>query len=313
MYKYVVRRLLYAVPTMFIVVTLIFFVMRVMPGDPAAEILGEYATEETLKELREQLGLNRPLIEQYLAFLYEMASGEFGDSIFTGESVAGLIAEVFPFTLELTITGILVGSLIGIPLGVYSALHRNTFLDHVGRIFALSGLSMPIFFMGVLLLLVFAVQLQWFDVISGISSDTLGSRLQNLVLPSLTIGMVQAAFLMRITRSSMLEVISQDYIRTARSKGLAEKIVSYKHALKNALLPVVTVLGLYVGTIIGGAVLTETVFTRPGLGKVLADAVLSRDYPVIQVALIIFSLLVVLVNLLTDLAYALLDPRIKVE
>jgi ABC-type dipeptide/oligopeptide/nickel transport system permease component len=311
MYKYVVRRLLYAVPTMFIVVTLIFFVMRVMPGDPAAEILGEYATEETLKELREQLGLNRPLIEQYLAFLYEMASGEFGDSIFTGESVAGLIAEVFPFTLELT--GILVGSLIGIPLGVYSALHRNTFLDHAGRIFALSGLSMPIFFMGVLLLLVFAVQLQWFDVISGISSDTLGSRLQNLVLPSLTIGMVQAAFLMRITRSSMLEVISQDYIRTARSKGLAEKIVSYKHALKNALLPVVTVLGLYVGTIIGGAVLTETVFTRPGLGKVLADAVLSRDYPVIQVALIIFSLLVVLVNLLTDLAYALLDPRIKVE
>lgn len=312
MYKYVVRRLLYAIPTMFIVVTLVFFVMRVIPGDPAAEILGEYATEETLDELREQLGLNRPLIEQYLSFLYDMARGKFGDSIFTGESVAGLIAEVFPLTLELTIAGILVGCLIGIPLGVYSALHRNTFLDHVGRIFALSGLSMPIFFMGVLLLLVFAVQLQWFDVISGISSDTLGSRLQNLVLPSLTLGLVQAAFIMRITRSSMLEVISQDYIRTARSKGLAEKIVSYKHALKNALLPVVTVLGLYLGTIIGGAVLTETVFTRPGLGKLLADAVLSRDYPVIQVALIIFSLLVVLVNLLTDLTYALLDPRIKV-
>ncbi len=313
MYKYFVNRVILAVPTVLIVVTLIFFSLRILPGDPADAILGEYATPETLHELREELGLNRPLHVQYVAFFADLLRWDLGDSMSTGYPVGLMIAEMFPFTVELTIASIFVGTLIGVPLGVFSALNRNTFLDHVGRIVSLTGLSLPIFYLGVLLLLVFSLQLQWFPVIAGSDADELLPRLHNLVLPAITIGLVQAAFLMRITRSSMLEVISQDYIRTARSKGLPKAVISYKHALKNALLPVVTIMGLYVGTIISGAVLTETVFTRPGIGKMLADAVFTRDYTVVQATLVIFASLVIMVNLLTDLTYGFLDPRIKFD
>ena len=311
MYKYMVNRMILIVPTVLIVVTLIFAALRILPGDPAYAILGEYATPDTLREVRQELGLDQPWHVQYYRFMWDLVRMDLGESMSTGAPVAELIADVFGYTVELTFASIIVGSLIGVPLGIYSALRRNTMLDHVGRIVALTGLSLPIFYLGVLLLLVFAVKLEWFPVISAGTTDTLLDRVHNLVLPAFTIGLVQAAFLMRITRSSMLEVISQDYIRTARSKGLPQRVVAYKHALKNALLPVVTVMGLYVGTIISGAVLTETVFTRPGIGKLLADAVFTRDYPVVQVTLVIFSSLVILVNLLTDLTYGFLDPRIQ--
>lgn len=310
MRNYVIRRLLLTLLTLWSVLTIIFIVLRVLPGDPALVIAGEHATAETIARLRERMGLNQPLLLQYLTFLKELATANLGQSVHTGQSVLEQVRSVLPHTVSLAVASMVVGSLIGIPLGIVSAVHRGRPIDFVCRIVALTGLSTPAFYLGILLMLVFAVKLRWFPVMSRPDGPLL-SQLQHLILPGLSLGLIQASFVTRMTRAAILEMLREDYVRTARSKGLAEPRVLYSHVLRNSLIPIVTVIGLYTGTLLGGAVLTEIVFNRPGLGKLLVGAILQRDYPVIQGGLAVFTAMVALVNLTIDLLYGILDPRIR--
>ncbi|MEO9101547.1 MAG: ABC transporter permease, partial [Burkholderiaceae bacterium] len=280
----VARRLLQSVPTLLAVVTLIFVAIRTLPGDPALAILGDTATAEAIAAVRERLGLNQPLWQQYLDFLGGLLRGDLGSSLVYNKPVVGELLRVLPLTLELTIASILLGSLIGIPLGIVSALYRNRFIDYATRVFSLLGFSFPVFYAAILLILVFAVWLPWFPVISSSSVDggTLGSRLHDLVLPAATGALGLIAMITRATRSALLEVLGEDYIRTARAKGLNKRTVILRHALRNALIPMVTVIGLYFALIIGNSVLIETVFTRPGLGSMIVGSLDNRDYPMVQ-------------------------------
>jgi peptide/nickel transport system permease protein len=240
-----------------------------------------------------------------------LLQGNLGDSLITGKSISEQIWSVFPDTLALALAALVVGAAVGIPIGVITAVKRNGWIDFSGRVFALLGFSFPSFYLGVLLLLVFSVWLGWFPVIHSMRGDSVGEYLQKLVLPGLSLGLVQAAYVTRLTRSTMIEALSQDYVRTAFAKGLTPYEVFFKHALRNVLVIVITAMGVYTGTILGGAILTETVFNRPGLGKLLIGAIAQRDYNLIQSGLIVFSLIIVFVNLLVDLSYGLLDPRVK--
>lgn len=311
MLRFLLRRIFSLLLIAVAVPTIVFFVMRMVPADPALVVLGDQATAESLAAYRKQSGLDQPLPVQYARFLSGLARGDLGNSMISGEPIFGQIAAVFPHTLSLAIGALVIGALIGIPLGVATAVRRNTWVDFGGRIFALLGFSFPSFYLGVLLLLVFSVWLGWFPVIHTMRGDTVGEYLNKLALPALSLGLVQAAYVTRLTRSTMLEVLNQDYIRTAFAKGLAGHKVYYKHALRNVLITVITAMGLYTGTILGGAILTETVFNRPGLGKLLIGAIAQRDYNLIQSGLIVFALVIMVVNLLVDLSYSLLDPRIK--
>jgi ABC-type dipeptide/oligopeptide/nickel transport system permease component len=264
-----------------------------------------------LAAYRKQSGLDQPLLVQFGRFLSRLAHGDLGNSMISGEPILGQIAAVFPHTLSLALGALVIGALIGIPLGVATAVRRNTWVDFGGRVFALLGFSFPSFYLGVLLLLVFSVWLGWFPVIHTMRGDSIGEYLNKLALPALSLGLVQAAYVTRLTRSTMLEALNQDYIRTAFAKGLTGRKVYYKHALRNVLITVITAMGLYTGTILGGAILTETVFNRPGLGKLLIGAIAQRDYNLIQSGLIVFALVIMVVNLLVDLSYSLLDPRVK--
>lgn len=311
MYKYIIKRFILMIPIVFAVMTLVFFVMHVVPGDPAYIILGENATPEAVGELRKNLGLDKPLMVQYIDFLTDFAKGDLGRSIQNGIPVASLIQRVFPFTLDLTVASVLVGVATGIPLGILAALRRNSSFDFISRLVSLAGISMPPFFLGICLLLVLGFKLRLFPIVGGGELGNIPERLHFLVLPSLSMGLVLAAYVMRMTRSCMLEVIREDYMRTARAKGLKEAVVIYKHGLRNALIPVVTVIGNYIGYMLGGAVLIETVYSRPGMGKLLVDAIMARDYPVVQSTIIVFAFLVALTNLVIDLLYSLINPRIK--
>lgn len=313
MLRFFVLKTLSAFVIILSVATIVFFAMRMIPADPAEVVLGDQATPESLAAFREKAGLNRPLAAQYQAFLMGMAQGDLGKSLVTGRPIGEQIAAVFPYTLSLALGALVIGVLIGVPTGVLSAIRRNTWIDFTGRIFALLGFSFPTFYLGVLLLLVFSVWLGWFPVIHSMRGTGLGEHLTKLVLPALSLGLIQAAYVTRLTRSTMLEVLGQDYIRTALAKGLRPAKVYFKHALRNVLVPVVTAVGLYTGTILGGAILTETVFNRPGLGKLLVGAIAQRDYNMIQSGLIVFALTIMLVNLLVDLSYGLLDPRVRNE
>ncbi|MGE0797111.1 MAG: ABC transporter permease [Lautropia sp.] len=313
MLAYTAKRLAAAVVIMWAVATLVFFAMRLVPADPAEVVLGEYATQEAMQAFRRSAGLDRPLAEQYLTFMEGLLRGDLGRSLITNQPVADQIAKLFPYTLELALASLFVGAAIGIPLGVLTAAHRDTWIDYLGRLFALSGFSFPAFYLGILLLLLFSLQLEWLPVVHSFQTDEWGERLQKLILPAGSLGIIQAAYITRLTRSSMLEQMGADYVRTARSKGLSEARVQYKHVLRNVLIPVVTAMGLYTGTILGGAVLTETVFNRPGIGKLLIGAIAQRDYNLIQSGLMIFAFVVVLINLLVDLSYSLIDPRVKYE
>ena len=311
MLGFLFRRLLSLLVILVAVPTIVFFVMRLVPADPAQVVLGDQATEESLVAFRHKAGLDQPLIVQYGKFVSGLATGNLGNSVITGQPIGAQIAAVFPDTLTLALGSLLVGALIGIPIGVITAVRRNTWIDFSGRIFALLGFSFPSFYLGVLLLLVFSVWLGWFPVIHTMRGSSVGEYLHKLVLPALSLGLVQAAYVTRLTRSTMLEVLSQDYIRTAFAKGLVARRVYFKHALRNVLITVITAMGLYTGTILGGAILTETVFNRPGLGKLLIGAIAQRDYDLIQSGLIVFALIIMVVNLLVDLSYSFLDPRIK--
>ncbi|GAB5377416.1 MAG: ABC transporter permease subunit [Acuticoccus sp.] len=313
MTAFVIKRLGFAVITLFGVLTIVFFIVRVLPGDPALVILGDQASQASIESLRERLGLNAPIYVQYLQFLGGVLVGDWGTSLVSGRPVIQEIMKVLPATLELTIVSLILGAVIGIPLGVWSAIRRNKLTDYVVRVASLLGLSLPAFVSGILLLIAFAINLNWFPVISSGQGTTLGDRLSDLALPAINLGLIMAAYITRVARSAMLEVLNQDYVRTAEAKGLAFAIIVWRHCLRNALIPVVTVVGLYLGILIGNSVLTEIVFNRPGLGKLIVGALNQRDYTMLQGMMVIYTLIVVMVNLVTDLVYGLIDPRIKYQ
>ena len=301
------------IPTLWVIVTFVFLAMHLLPGDPAIAILGEYASAESLASLREKLGLNRPLYVQYFSFLGNLVQGDLGTSLANNKEVSWLILRMLPYSVMLTISSIIVSIIIGVPIGILSALKRNKLIDYIGRIFALLGFSTPAFYLGILLLLFLSLKLDLFPMIGGGDLDDPVSLLYHLVLPAMSGGLVMASIIMRMTRSSVLDVLNEDYIQTARSKGLHEMVVIYKHALKNALIPVIAVIGVYVGVALGTAVLTEIVYNRPGIGKLLVGAVYNRDYPTVQGTLCVFAAFIAVVNLLTDLTYGIVDPRIRFE
>ncbi len=308
---FVIKRLGFAVFTLFAVLTLVFFIVRVLPGDPAMVILGDQASMAAIEALRARLGLDQPLYVQYVTFLEGVFTGDWGVSMVTGRPVIREILNVLPATIELTVVSLVLGGVIGIPLGIWAAINRNALPDYVTRLGSLLGLSFPAFVSAILLLLVFAIQLRWFPVISSGQGETIGARIRDLTLPAVNLGLIMAAYITRVTRSSMLEVLGQDFVRTARAKGVPWPVIVWRHCLRNALIPVVTVVGLYLGILIGNSVLTEIVFNRPGLGKLIVGALNQRDYTMLQGMMVIYTLIVVSVNLLTDLSYGLIDPRVK--
>ncbi|SFU23222.1 ABC transporter permease [Mesorhizobium sp. YR577] len=310
MIGYVIRRLLLAIPTLLAMLTMVFVLVRLVPGDAAVAMLGDRADGATLQALRVELGLDQPIAVQYLHFVSDVATGNFGRSMMSGRTVLEEVALVLPYTLELAAAAMVIGTLFGIPLGVIAACRRNQWPDYASRLLSLVGLSFPGFVSAILLLLAFAVWLQWLPVMSRASDDPV-SHLRNLVLPALNLGLIMTAYIARVTRSSMLDVLGEDYIRTARAKGVKPRTLILRHALGNALIPIVTVVGLYFGTLIGNSVLTEIVFTRPGLGKLILGALQSRDYTMLQGLMVVFATFVILVNTATDLIYALVDPRVS--
>jgi ABC-type dipeptide/oligopeptide/nickel transport system permease component len=309
--EFLVRRLLLAIPTLLLSMTLIFVLARIAPGDPALVILGDQATKESLDLLRAKLGLDEPLLVQYRDFLGGILTGDLGRSLVTGKSVWSELLAVLPYTIELTLAALFLGVLFGVPLGVYAAVHRNLWPDMAARLFSLAGLSFPAFVTAILLLLVFAIQLPWFPVISAPRVDDPIDRLRNLVLPAFNLGLIMTAYVTRVARSSMLNVLGEDYIRTARAKGIGGSAVLWRHALRNAMIPVATVVGLYLGTMLGNSVLTEIVFNRPGLGKLLLGALGQRDYTMLQGLMVFFAGVIVLANAATDIAYGIIDPRVR--
>jgi len=307
MLRFVALRLVMALPTLWAVLTLVFVLVRIVPGDPALVILGDQATEQALVALRHRMGLDVPLWDQYLQFMGAVLRGDLGISMVRNRPVWGEVA------LELTFVGILLGVVMGLPLGVLAAQHRGGWIDAVARWTSLLGLSFPAFISGILMLLLLAVELPWFPVIGNAPFANPPAHFRALVLPALNLGFIMVAYVARVTRSGMLASLSEDYIRTARAKGVPARLVVWRHALRNALIPVVTVVGLYFGILIGNSVLTEIVFNRPGLGKLIVGALNDRDYTMLQGLMVIYALVVVVANLATDLAYGAVDPRIRVR
>ena len=295
-------------PTVLLVLTLVFVALRILPGDPALAVLGENATAQQLADFRHKIGLDLPLWRQYLDFLRTSLTFNFGQSFASPFPVAMLVKLNLPYTVELTIASTLIGTVIAVPLGVAAAVRRGTGIDSAARVFSLIGYAVPDFFLAAVLLIAFALELGWFPVNGG--GAGLADRMWHLVLPALTLGLVKAAFLSRLTRGSVLEVVRKDYVRTARAKGAPERRVVYRHALRNALLPVVTGLGLSVLSTLSGSVAIELIFGRPGLGSMLIGAIETRDYPVVQAGIVVFALFVVGVNMAMDVVYVLLDPRV---
>jgi ABC-type dipeptide/oligopeptide/nickel transport system permease component len=310
--RFALKRALLAIPTLLAMLTVVFVLARLVPGDAAAVILGDMANEASLRALRAQLGLDRPIYVQYFEFIGNVLTGNLGRSLSSGRSVLEEVRLVLPYTVELTVAAMAIGILVGLPLGVHAAARRNRWPDYVGRLVSLVGLSFPAFVSGILMLLVFAIELRWFPVLGGgRAGGGFVDSLRNLALPALNLGLIMAAYIMRVTRSSMLSVLGEDYIRTARAKGVRGTGLLLRHGLRNALIPIVTVVGLYFGALIGNSVLTEIVFNRPGLGKLILGALNARDYTLLQGLMIVFAAFVVLVNTLTDLAYGAVDPRVK--
>jgi ABC-type dipeptide/oligopeptide/nickel transport system permease component len=311
MFNYAVRRILQSIPILLVVLTLVFIVSRVLPGDPAVAALGDYASKEAVNALREKMGLNIPLWLQYFRFLGDLCKGNLGKSIITGYPVASQIVKALPYTLELTLSAIFIGYLLGIPLGIPAAVRRNSLIDYFNRVFSLLGLSIPAFYLGILLMLIFSLKLKLFPVVGGGDLSSLSSNLRHLFLPALSLGLIMTAYITRMTRSSLLNILREDYVRTARSKGITERVVLFKHALRNALIPIVALGGVYAIVLIGSSVMTEIVFSRPGLGSLMVGAIKQRDYTTLQSVMVIYSVIVVILNLLTDLVYGFIDPRIQ--
>lgn len=305
MIGFLVRRILAAIPVLFGVATLVFFILRLLPGDPIALMLaGAPADEETMNNLRQQFGLDQPLIMQYFTFLGHIATGNFGQSFVRSEPVMGMIGEQFVSTLMLTLASTVIAVVLGAVLGVISAIHRNGWADFVIRIISLLGISMPTFWSGILLILIFSVHLNWFPA-------TGSGGFSRLVLPACALGLVGAGFIVRMVRNSMLEVVGEQFIMTLRSKGLSERIVMYQHALRNALIPAVTMVGVQIGELLAGAVIIETVFARQGLGRLIVDAIMNKDFPTVEGAVLFTAIVYVVVNILVDVSYSVIDPRVR--
>lgn len=304
MWRYIVRRLFILVPVLLAVALVTFLMLHLIPGDPARSVAGLNADDAEVETIRRQLGLDKPLAVQFAIFLGNTARGDFGRSINSRKPVARELAERLPATVHLAVAAALISTTLGLATGVVSAVRRQSLLDLAVTGFAIAGVSVPIYWLGLMLILVFAVHLQWFPT-TGYDS------LRHLVLPAVTLGYYSTAVISRMTRSSMLDVLSRDYIRTARAKGLANSVVISRHALKNAMIPTVTVVGLQVGALLSGAVITEFVFAWPGVGKYAVDATLARDYPVVQTVVLMMAVIFTTVNLAVDLLYAYLDPRIR--
>jgi len=312
MTKFIIRRLLLAIPTLLGVTFFVFLSLRLVPGDPAIALAGELATPELIQQVREELGLDQPIPVQYANYVFRMVQGDMGQSIRSRLPVTEEIQQRLPRTLTLASVSLLVSSMIGIPIGVFAATRPNSWFDGGSMIFALLGISMPIFWLGLMLMILFSVLIpQWFGLAGPLLPPTGSGTWQHLVMPVIALAANSMALQSRMTRSCMMEVLREDYIRTARAKGQRERIVIYRHALRNAMLPIVTIIGLQFGTLLGGAVLTETVFAWPGIGRLLVDAIGFRDYPIIQGTVLVIAVGFVLTNLIVDVLYAYLDPRIQ--
>ncbi|CUA88921.1 ABC-type dipeptide/oligopeptide/nickel transport system, permease component [Chelatococcus sambhunathii] len=312
MTRYILQRLLGMLAVMFTVVTIVFIIVRIAPGDPAAVMLGPDATPADIAALRARLGLDQPLVVQYLFFLGQLIKGDLGQSIFLDMPVTRALAERAEPTFFLTLFSILIASAIALPVGILSAYKRGTLFDQAVTTFAMFAASIPSFWLGLVLIQVFAVRLGWFPVAGyGGPDASFLTRLSHLVLPAVALGVVSSALITRFTRASMLDVLNDDYVRTARSKGMGEFRVVMRHAFKNALIPVLTVIGLTAALLVSGAVVTETVFSLPGVGNLVVSAVLRRDYPVIQGALLVIAAIYVLINFGIDMLYILIDPRVR--
>ena len=304
--RFIGRRLGRLLLTVFLISTLVFFVIRVIPGDPALIIAGMDAPAETVQAIRAKLGTDQPLTVQYLQWLSSIARFDFGNTMISGEPVAKLILERFPLTLMLAFLGIVIGILIAIPLGVVSAVKRWSFWDYFGLVFSQLGMAIPSFWLGILLLLVFAVKI---PILPLFGADTAA----HFVLPAFSLGVARAAVILRLTRASMVEELSKEYVITARAKGLTERMVKYKHALKNALLPVITVTGIEFGYMLGGAIIIEQVFSLPGLGRLFLYGIYQRDFPLIQGGVVFVAIIFSLINFLADILYSIVNPRIRIE
>jgi peptide/nickel transport system permease protein len=302
--RFIGRRLLLAIPTLLGVATVVFFLIRLIPGDPARAIAGETATEEQVERIRENLGLNLPLWEQYVRFILNLVRGDLGTSTVTGNAVLADVSTRLPSTFGLASVALLIGIVVGLSLGIVAALNRGKPVDVIVSAISVGGMSMPTYWLGLNLIVIFAIQLRWFPA-SGATAPL------SIVLPSITLATLSVAVIARMTRSSMLEVLSQDFVRTAQAKGASPARVVLRHALPNAIPPILTVIGVQFGLMLGGAVLTETVFTWPGMGRLLVDSIFARDFPVVQGCVLIFSVGFIVVNLVVDLLYSVVDPRIS--
>ncbi len=312
MFAYIVRRILATIPVMAVVALFVFSLLYIAPGDPAAVIAGDQATPADVERIRQSLGLDRPFLVRFGEWVWRILRGDLGVSIFTNLPVSTMIAQRVQPTLSLMVLTLLLAVTIAVPMGVVAAWRQGTLVDRAVMGFAVLGFSVPVFVVGYLLAYVFALELDWLPVQGYTSIDQgIWPWLENLILPAVALGGVYIALIARITRATMLEVLQQDYIRTARAKGAGQGSILFLHALKNAAVPIVTVIGIGVALLIGGAVVTESVFAIPGLGRLTVDAILRRDYPVIQGVVLLFSFVYVLVNLLIDILYTFLDPRIR--
>jgi peptide/nickel transport system permease protein len=303
---FVARRIGQAAIALIGVLIVAFFLLRVLPGDPAALMLSEFGTPQQVEALRESMGLNEPLVVQFFTFLGQAVTGDFGESLARHRSALTVVLEYLPATLQLATTALILTVVVAVPLGTIAALRKGTWVDGVVSVLGVLGQSMPTFWIGIMLIVFIAARTGWVPT-SGYG------EFRHLILPTITLAFVQIALISRLTRSSLLDVVSQDYLRTARSKGISENRVIFTHGLRNAILPVVTMLGLQLGALLGGAVVTEAVFGWPGIGSLLLSAIGSRDYPVVQVIIILSAVIFILVNLVLDLLYGALDPRIKLK
>ncbi|WP_156291848.1 ABC transporter permease [Oceanobacillus salinisoli] len=310
--KYIIKRIINMIPTLLIVAIIVFLITRMIPGDPAAVMLGPQASVQEVEKLTEELGLNKPLHIQFFDYIGNLLQGDFGNSLTYNQPIADLIMDRFPNTVILAISALIIAIMIGVPAGIISATRQNSILDYTVTTISLIGVSMPVFWLGVMLVLYFSVNLGWFPS-TGMGSMDEGffTFIRHLILPSLTLATIPMSQFARITRSSMLEVVSQDYVKTARSKGVREFIVICKHAFKNAFTPLLTVMGLQISSLLGGAVLTETIFSWPGMGLLIIDAIEKRDFVVVQGTVLFIALIFVVVNLVVDILYKVVNPKIN--
>ena len=315
MQSYIIKRLILFIPTLILVTVIIFLVLRIVPGDPALMIVAgenEDYSEEQLEKTRKDLGLDKPIHVQYGVWVWGMLQGDFGTSFFWRSSVSDDLKERLPITLELTILALIIATMVAVPLGVLSAIKQDTIGDYIGRVITIAGIALPNFWVGIMMIFFLVLWFEWIPPLGYVDLwEEPGKNIQQIVFPALALSFSNMAFIARITRSAMLEVFREDYIRTARSKGLTERVVISRHALRNALLPVVTVSGYEFGRLLAGTVIIETIFLVPGMGRLLVDSVLQRDYAVIQAVVVIVSIMVLVLNMVLDVLYAWLNPRIR--